>query len=212
MIAAVVPAKALATSKSRLLVNLPRPAVEALAAAMLADVLSALLRVPRLARVAVVTPDAALARVARALGAEALLRPDPGLNAAVDHAAGELAPGRDDGVLAVLGDVPTATAEDLAILVASVQAPGVALTASRDGGTTALLRVPRDAIRAHFGPDSAARHRAAALRAGIAFRALELPSLAVDVDVSADVDAVLASPTLGAATRAALAQRRAGAS
>jgi 2-phospho-L-lactate/phosphoenolpyruvate guanylyltransferase len=212
MIAAVVPAKSLAASKSRLLASLPRPAVEALATAMLTDVLSALLRVPTLARVAVVTPDAALARAARSLGAEALLRPDPGLNAAVDQAAGELAPGRDDGVLAVLADVPTATAEDLTTLLAALQAPGVALAPSRDGGTTALLRVPRDAIPAHFGPDSAARHRDAARRAGVVFRELALVSLAVDVDRSADVDAILESPTLGAATRAALAQYRASAS
>lgn len=212
MIAAVVPAKSLAASKSRLLTSLPRPAVEALAAAMLTDVLSALLRVPALARVAVITPDAALAQAARALGAEALLRPDPGLNPAVDQAAGELAPGPDDGVLVVLGDVPTATAEDLATLIASLPGRGVALSPSRDGGTTALLRVPRDAIGAHFGRDSAARHRDAALRAGVTFQELALASLAVDVDVSADVEAILASPTLGAATRLALAQQRASTS
>ncbi|MDH5566949.1 MAG: NTP transferase domain-containing protein, partial [Myxococcales bacterium] len=107
MIAALVPVKTLATSKSRLLPDLPREAVARLATAMLRDVVAALRRVPALSRVAVVTPDAVLAQTAREAGAEALLRDDPGLNPAVERAAAELAPQRGDGVLVVLGDLPT---------------------------------------------------------------------------------------------------------
>jgi 2-phospho-L-lactate guanylyltransferase len=101
MIAALVPVGALAGAKSRLRSALPAGAVERLCLAMLGDVLAALARVPALERVAVVTPDPAVAAAARAAGAEALLRPDP-LNAAVDAAAAELAPGPDAALLGVL--------------------------------------------------------------------------------------------------------------
>lgn len=203
MIGAVVPVKALAASKTRLAGG-DRDAIEALSLAMMADVVEALLRVPELDRVAVVTPDADVAREARAAGAEALLRDDPGLNASIEAAAAELAPGEDDAVLVVLGDVAAAAPQDISQLLHAVTAPGVALAPSRDGGTSALLRAPRDVIPACFGRDSAKRHREAAERAGVTCRELTLPSLAIDVDVAEDARAILACETLGRRTREAL--------
>ncbi len=204
MIAALVPVKALSASKSRLLPQLGRADAERLSVAMLTDVLGALGRVPALARVGVVTPDARVAEAARAAGAEVLLRPDPGLNAAVEAGGRELAPGRDDGLLVVLGDVAGVRAEEIETLLAAVAAPGVALAPSSDGGSSALLRLPRDVIPAAFGKDSAAAHRGLAERAGVAFREVALPSLAVDVDEPDDLDAFLAGPGAGENTRALL--------
>jgi len=203
VIAAVVPVKTLAASKSRLAGD-DRRRIEQLSLAMMGDVLEALLGVPTLARVAVVTPDATVAREAESVGAEALLRDDPGLNPAIEAAAAEVAPQPDDGVLVVLGDVAAASSGDLARLVGAIQAPGVALAPSRDGGTSALLRLPRDVIEARFGPDSARRHREAASEAGVPCQVLSLASLAIDVDVAEDARAILACPTLGRRTRAAL--------
>lgn len=214
MIAALVPVKQLSAAKSRLLPG-DREQVEQLSLAMLGDVLEALLGVPGLGRVAVVTPDARVAEAARAQGAEALLRDDPGLNPAIEAAAAELAPAPDDGVLVVLGDVAAARAEDLARLLAAAPARGVALAPSRDGGTSALLRRPRDVIPACFGPESAARHREEARRAGVECRELALASLEIDVDVADDARAILACPSLGRRTREALeglAARQPGAS
>ena len=72
-------------------------------------------------------------------------------------------------------------------------------------GTSALFRLPRDVIRARFGADSAKRHREAAERAaGVSYRELSLPSLAIDVDVEKDAREILACPTLGRRTREAL--------
>jgi 2-phospho-L-lactate guanylyltransferase (CobY/MobA/RfbA family) len=62
MIAAVVPVKSLAASKSRLLPHLGRAAAERLALAMLGDVVEALLATRGLDRVAVATPDPDVAR------------------------------------------------------------------------------------------------------------------------------------------------------
>ena len=189
MIAAVVPVKTLAASKSRPL-------------AMMADVIDALCRVPALSRVVVVTPDAAVARAAEAAGAEALLRDDPGLNPSVEAAAAEVAAQPEDGVLVVLGDVAAAAPADLAALLEAVGTRGVALAPSSDGGTAALLRVPFDVIPARFGPESAKHHREAAERADVPYRELRLPSLSIDVDTG--VDAILRIATLGRRTREAL--------
>jgi len=212
MIAAVVPVKSLSAAKSRLVPRLG-PAAERLARAMLEDVLDALARTPSIARVAVVTPDEAVAEVARKAGAVALVRPG-GINESVDAAGRELAPRPDDGLLVLLGDVAGARPRDLEALVAAVAAPGVALAPSNDGGTCALFRTPATAIPAGFGADSAKRHRELAERAGVAFRELPLPSLAVDIDEPEDLTAFLAgSPGKeggGERTRALLRELGAG--
>jgi 2-phospho-L-lactate guanylyltransferase len=210
MIAAVVPVKALSASKSRLLPQLGDGGAGRFCLAMLGDVLETLLDVPGLARVAVVTPDATVAEAARAAGAEALLYPEPGLNPAVEAAAVEFAPGSRDGVLVVLGDVAGTCVEDVKTLLEQAPARGVALAPSDDGGTAALLRVPRDVIPASFGPHSAKLHRELAERAGVELRELRLPSLCLDLDEPEDLEAFLRSATGGPRTRALLRELEAG--
>ncbi len=204
MIAAVVPVKSLAASKSRLIPELGRGAAERLAIAMLGDVVEALSAARGIDRVAVVTPDADVARAAAAAGAQVLLRVDPGLNAAVEAAGAELAPGPSDGLLVVLGDVAGARPEEIEALLGALDGPGVALAPSRDGGSSALLRIPRDAIPAGFGPESAKVHRELAARAGVSFRELALPSLAIDVDAAEDLEALRRTGLAGPRTRALL--------
>lgn len=106
----------------------------------------------------------------------------------------------------MLGDVAALAAPEIARLLDAGREGGVVLAPSRDGGTSALLRIPHDAIPARFGPGSAKRHREEAERAGVRFSELALPSLAIDVDVAEDAEAILACPTLGRRTRAALAR------
>jgi 2-phospho-L-lactate guanylyltransferase len=202
MIAAIVPVKALPSSKSRLRRDFETPFVERLAAAMLRDVLDALVRVPALGRVVVVTPDADVAEVARSAGAEALVRDDPGLNPAVEAAGADVTDSPGDGVLVVLGDVAGARSEEIAQLVEALDGPGVALAPSRDGGSSALLRVPRDVIPAGFGPESARVHRGRAKHAGVEFLEIALPSLAIDIDQREDLEALLGSPAPAPHTRA----------
>jgi 2-phospho-L-lactate guanylyltransferase len=207
VIPAVVPVKALAASKSRLLPHLGREASMRLSLAMLGDVLEALLRVPGLAPVAVVTPDAEVAKAARAEGGQVLLRPHPGLNPAIDGAAAELATDPAEGVLVVLGDVAGAQPEDIELLLGALGGPavhGVALAPSSDGGTSALLRVPADVIPARFGPASARAHCELAARAGVPCREMPLPSLALDIDEREDLDAFLRGGSGGTRTRALL--------
>ncbi len=193
MNAALVPVQSLAAGKSRLAGALPRGALERLAVAMLGDVVEALRGVPELACVVVVTPDPRVAAAAGGFGAEPLLREDPGLNAALDAGARALATRDLEALLIVLGDVPAAERADLDQLFGALRGlggRGVVLAPSRDGGTSALLRAPWDAIPNRFGKESAAAHREAAAGAGLPYSELPLASLAVDVDRPEDLEAL----------------------
>lgn len=201
---ALVPVKELVAAKSRLLPGPDRSAAGRLTLAMLEDVLAALFEAQHVDRVAVVTPDEAVAKRAAELGALPLLRSDPGLNPSLDAGAAELARPEQSGLLVILGDVAGATAEDLDTAcdaLAELPQPGAVLCPARDGGTAALARAPHDALPSRLGPDSAARHREAAAAAGIAFRELRLASLAIDLDQANDVRAFLATGAGGRHTR-----------
>jgi 2-phospho-L-lactate guanylyltransferase len=205
---ALVPVKSLADAKSRLLPHLGAAAARHLSAAMLADVLEALLAVPALERVAVVTPDPDVAEAARTAGAEALEVTVPGLNPSLEEGARRLA-GEDDTLLVVLGDVAGARAEDLTALLEATPARGIALAPSSDGGTAALVRRPAGVIAPGFGPDSARRHEEMAGRAGVPCVCLPLPSLALDLDEPEDLERFLETEGGGRHTRALLKELRA---
>lgn len=204
MIAAVVPVKSLAAAKSRLLPDLGREGVKRLSIAMLQDVLAALLGASSVDRVAVVTSDDAVAAVAKEAGVEVVLTKTVGLNPSIEEAAEQLSTGSDDVSLVVLGDVAGARPDELERLVGAAPARGIALAPSSDGGTSALVRTPRDVIAAGFGPDSASVHRRLAADAGVACVELELPSLAVDIDRREDLEAFARQDGSGKRTRALL--------
>ncbi|MBS7538961.1 2-phospho-L-lactate guanylyltransferase [Ancylobacter lacus] len=190
---AVVPVKPFAAAKRRLAPALAPAQRARLARAMLDDVLAALVEVRELAGVAVVTADAEAAAMAEALGACVIAEPQArGLNAALRRAAADLAGRGAAGVLVVPGDIPAVASEDIARLLAGHDGtPAVSLVPAHDGeGTCALLVSPPSLLRFAFGPASFARHCAAAARAGITPRlhgAAELPGIAFDVDLPADL-------------------------
>lgn len=207
MIPALVPAKALRRGKSRLRATLGAANAEALAVAMLQDVLSALAAAESVGQVAVVTPDPLLADVAKRLGALALLGDDPGLNPSLLRGSRELCGADEDGLLVVLGDVAGIRAAEIDALLSALDGlgpRGVVLAPSSDGGSAALARRPPEVIPPRFGKDSAAVHHDEAKRAGVPFRALELVSLAVDVDAADDLKSLLRGPGVGPHTAKAL--------
>jgi 2-phospho-L-lactate guanylyltransferase len=171
---------------------------------MLRDLLETLQNVRALQPVVVVTPDPEVAQLANEAGAQTLLLELPGLNPSIEHAAAAVAPGAGDAVLVVLGDVAGARVADIETLLGAVPDGGVALAPSSDGGTSALLRRPRDIIAASFGPDSAAVHRDLATRAGVPFEEIPLDSLAVDIDEPEDLEKFVHSASAGERTRALL--------
>ncbi|MBW2714594.1 MAG: hypothetical protein JRD03_00875, partial [Deltaproteobacteria bacterium] len=106
--------------------------------------------------------------------------------------------------LVVLGDVAGVQAEDVEALLDAGASGGVALAPSSDGGTSALLRGPRDIIPAAFGPNSARTHRELAARAGVSYQELALSSLAIDIDEREDLEKFASSASAGERTRALL--------
>jgi 2-phospho-L-lactate guanylyltransferase len=204
---ALIPVKGLEKSKSRLLPHLPDAQRQALTLAMLADLLDALNAASSIDRVAVTTPDEVVAELARSAGAEILMRPEPGLNAALEDGIVRLAPGPDEAFMIVLGDVAGALAADFNRLFAestNTPEPGVWLVPSSDGGTSALLQRPARIIPCSFGKDSSSRHREAAHQSGIPFHEVPLASLAIDLDQPEDLEAFLATEGGGKRTRALL--------
>ena len=206
---ALIPVKRLEESKSRLLPQLPDARRQALTLAMLEDLIESLTRTPGIDRIAVTTPDPVVAQKASVAGAEILMREEPGLNAALEDGRQRLQPGESESFLIVLGDVAGALPEDFSELLEAAAAsedPGVWLAPSSDGGTSALLQRPANAIPCCFGRDSAKRHREAAQAAAIAFNEVELPSLAIDLDQPEDLEAFLKTKTGGRRTRALLTE------
>lgn len=211
MTTALIPVKRLEQSKSRLYARLADATRQALTLAMLEDLIEALGGARGIERIAVTTPDETVAETARASGAEVLLRPEPGLNAALEDGVAKLGDPAQP-FLFVLGDVAGALAEDFERLLAAGDADGprgVWLAPSADGGTSALLQRPPGVIPCCFGRDSAARHRAAAEEAGVPFHEIVLDSLAIDLDQPEDLEAFLGTRGGGRRTRALL--RAAGA-
>jgi 2-phospho-L-lactate guanylyltransferase len=100
---------------------------------------------------------------------------------------------RFDCALLVPGDTPLIDPAEIDALLDRSEADGIAvgIVADRHGtGTNALALIPPDAIAPSFGPDSLARHTAAAEEAGVSHRLELAPSLAHDVDTPEDLSAL----------------------
>ncbi|MEE9281478.1 MAG: 2-phospho-L-lactate guanylyltransferase [Myxococcota bacterium] len=194
--AAVVPFKRFTRAKRRLRAKYSEAEVEEVVHALLADVLAALRAAREVDYLAVLTDDDAVAAVASDAGADVRVRrPDPGLNEAIELAAAELESAGYEALLVALGDLPLLRGADVDRVIEAGEKHPVVLVPSADGGTALLLRRPPRLIPARFGPDSAARHRAAASEAGL--EAHQLDSLEevcrVDLDTPDDAARILAS-------------------
>ena len=180
---ALVPVRALTDAKRRLSPLLADAERAQLARVMLEDALDCLARAPVVEGIAVVTGDTDAGALASDYRAFALPdSPEGGLNASLESAAAWARAARTDRALLVLpADVPGAR--------------------QHDGGTNALLLRPGARIPFAFGPDSCARHAAAARAAGLSVGVVERPGLALDLDRPGDVALYLAragsSRTLG---------------
>ncbi len=202
---AIVPLRSLRGAKRRLAPSLPDHQRRELVAWMAQRVLAALSAAETVARTVVVAGDAEAAALAEAAGAQALRVPARGLDHALST-ADALAP-EPPASLVVPADLPLARSGEVDRLCRALEGhgPGVALVATRDGGTGALLRRPGRVIATAFGAGSAQRHRDRAAAQGIPVRTLDLPGLAHDVDVPEDLAVVAkahAGPLPWAATPA----------
>lgn len=195
-----IPMKDLANAKQRLVAALGAGERQALAAAMLEDVLAAVAGAD-LDAVWVITRDAGVTATARRFGATVVAEAENrGHTAAVADAQTRA---RDEGVAVfatIPGDVPCVSAAEVDALVSAVTAvPGAVLAPSRSGlGTNGVALAPPDAMALRFGEPSFDAHLAGARALGLTPRVLHLPGLALDVDGPDDLGALLAE---GGATR-----------
>ncbi len=205
---AAVPVKEFAGAKQRLAPLLTPAQRQALAAAMLEDVLAALADAP-LAGIMVSTLDPLATGLARRYGARVVTDgARDGHTGAVAAMAGILATEVREGMLAVPGDIPRVTAEEIAAVIeARAPAPSLTIVPAHDErGSNAVLCSPPLVMPLRFGDDSFLPHLAAARALGIEPRILKLPGIGLDIDQPEDLQAFLrATPHMR--TRALLSLR-----
>jgi 2-phospho-L-lactate guanylyltransferase len=171
----------------------------ALGHAMLEDVLDTLIAVPAIETIVLIAPDGRLP--------DRLLRdrirhvsdvgsgtPGDGLNSAFELAQLVASEASVNALLLMPADLPTLGATDLNALAQAGRSAGIVIAPDRaEGGTNALLLTPPTIIRPAFGEGSFARHRRLAIQEQVEPVVVRRPALALDVDVPADVAALLDS-------------------
>jgi len=204
---AAVPVKEFAGAKQRLATLLRATRRQALAAAMLEDVLAALAEAP-LAGIMVNTVDPLATDLARRYGARIITDgARDGHTGAVAAMARILAAEGHD-MLTVPGDIPRVTAAEIAAVIESARpAPSVTIVPAHDErGSNAVLCSPPLVMPLRFGDDSFLPHLASARALGIEPTILRLPGIALDIDQPEDVHALMqAKPPMR--TRALLSLR-----
>ena len=200
----IVPIKPLERGKTRLRGAVPDAAHPDLVLAMAMDTVTAATACAAVSGIVVVTDDARVRAALSAAGAHCVPdRPGQGLNAALRFCAATAT----GPVAALTADLPALRPTDLARALGRLPAPQRAFVADAGGLGTVLLTAPSAAeFDPHFGPDSAAAHRASG--------AIELrggwQSLRRDVDTPADLAAAIAlglGPTTTAVLNAGSAER-----
>lgn len=195
---AVVPIKETAQAKQRLGDAVPVELKPRLALAMAEDVLSALAAAPGLAGILVMTIDAAASEVARRYGARVLAEgARDGQTGAVRAAARALTGEGRRAILAIPGDVPLITPEEVQELMrAHDRMPDFIITPAHDErGSNAILCAPPELVPLQFGDDSFAPHLEAAKRSGLEPKIVRLAGIGLDIDNPRDLAAFLKVPS-----------------
>jgi 2-phospho-L-lactate guanylyltransferase len=188
-IIAAVPVKETTDAKQRLAGVLPGVRRQQLALAMLEDVLAALVRVPELAGILVVTADRAAASLAARHGAHILAEGASNSHTGAATAAAHRLAAEGCAMLQIPGDVSR-------VIAAHGSAPAFTIVPARDElGSNAVLCSPADAVPLRFGEDSYFPHLAAAGAHGIEPAVVRLPRIALDIDTPEDLALFLATPS-----------------
>ncbi|MGB2910068.1 MAG: 2-phospho-L-lactate guanylyltransferase [Anaerolineales bacterium] len=191
---AIVPVKPLRRGKSRLAGVLSPEERNDLNRRLLTHTLETLNAIPEIEQILVISRDQAALSLAREHGARTVLENGaPELNVALARATIVAKNYATRGLLIVPADLPLISPEDvIAMLDIAVDPPVVVLAPDhRRQGTNALLVCPIGLIEYDFGPGSFQRHCERALQAGARLEILELPSLALDMDMPEDLEMVI---------------------
>jgi 2-phospho-L-lactate guanylyltransferase len=187
---AIIPVKEAHDAKQRLVPVLPAPLRQALALAMLEDVLDAACAAKGLAGVILVTVDPQAIVLAGRYKAETIAdgAHDGHTGAVMAGARYLIAHGRGT-MLTLPGDLPLITAAEIEQLIdAHGPAPAFTIAPAHDDlGSNAILMSPPDAVPLRFGEDSFFPHLAAARTSGIEPCIVRLPGIAFDIDNPQDL-------------------------
>jgi 2-phospho-L-lactate guanylyltransferase len=143
--------------------------------------------------VLVVSRDSSALALARDLGARTVQEDGaPTLNTALKRATIVAQVYASRGVLILPADLPLLTRDDvLTLLERAVNPPVVVIAPDRhEKGTNALLLSPANLIEYDFGGDSFRRHCEHARKAGARLEIVNLPSLALDLDMPEDLELI----------------------
>ena len=144
--------------------------------------------------VLVVAGSEEAAGLGRRLGAEILLEAEPGgQNAAAAAGVAHATSRGAESVLVLSSDLPLVSAAALRRVLDEAAAAGpvaVAAAATGRGGTNALFLRPPHALDFHFGDCSLPKFEADARARGLAFKVVDDPALALDLDEPADLAAL----------------------
>ena len=190
---AIVPVKPLRRGKSRLAEVLTEDERADLNRRLLAHTLDTLKSIQEIEHVLVISRDPAALALSRDHGARTVQENGtPHLNVALARATLVAKNYATRGVLIVPADLPMLTPEDVRLMLDKVKDPPVVVVAPdrRRQGTNALLVCPAGLIEYDFGPGSFQRHCKRAREAGARLEILELPSLALDMDLPEDLELV----------------------
>ena len=194
MIFTVIPVKPFNESKTRLSSVLTAQQRVRLSQSLLTRTI---LTATQLSQVVVVSRSAAVRRVAKRLGAYALVEGRPDLNAAINQGIVWGRAQGGTGVLILPLDLPfLSTAALEALMALGLQgSPNIIIApCRRRTGTNALFLSPPTLLSPQFGPDSFAKHQELARRVGVMPHIYDAPELAFDLDTPADWRVLAASP------------------
>ena len=187
---AIVPVKPLRRGKSRLAGTLSEDERTRLNRHLLELTLQALSEVPEIEHTLVVSRDTATLALARDQGARTLLEDGaPHLNTALRRATAVAQAHGARGVLILPADLPLIDPKDVQSFLRRGRTPPVVVIAPdrHQEGTNGLLIQPPDLIEYSFGPGSFQRHCERARQAGVKLEIVNLPSLALDLDLPEDL-------------------------
>lgn len=190
---AIVPVKPLRHGKSRLAEMLSEDERADLNRRLLVHTLTILGSIPEIEYILVISRDPAALSLARNHGARTVQENGtPQLNVALARATVVVKNYHTHGVLIVPADLPLLTPEDVRLMLDHATAPPVVVVAPdrHKEGTNCLLICPVGLIEYEFGPGSFQKHCAQAIRAGARLEIVDLPSLALDMDLPEDLDQV----------------------
>ena len=188
---AIVPVKPLRRGKSRLAGTLSEEERAKLNQTLLERTLNTLSSLKELDQVLVVSRDPHALTIARNHGAKTIQEDgQPQLNTALARATVLAKVQAIQGVLILPADLPLLNAEDVSTLIdRAAKPPVVVISPDRHKkGTNALLMVPPGLIEYEFGEGSFERHCERAKKAGARLEIVDLPSLALDLDMPEDLE------------------------